>query len=104
MPGAVLGPSSPPVILNIPPCLTASVATTQGRGWAAMHEYDECDRCGHRRDNHGSFAAGGCGSRVRVAGRGRICGCAEFREPFGALDETELARAGQSDQALAGLS
>ncbi len=104
MPGAVLGSASPPIMVDIPPCLMASFATTQGRGWAAMQEYDECDRCGHRRDNHESFAAGGCGSRVRVAGRVRICGCAEYREAFGALEDVEFARSGQSDQALAGLS
>lgn len=47
----------------------------------AMTENDVCDRCDHVRRSHRSYNEGGCGSRVRVGKRVRICGCQEFQEP-----------------------
>lgn len=78
-----------------------------------MVNQEACERCGHVRSAHESFAAGGCGSRVRVAGRVKICGCSEFRganeSPFRqstvTTDEDLKTTSGLgATQALAGLS
>lgn len=71
-----------------------------------MADNDVCSRCGHIRSSHHSYAEGGCGSRVRVAKRVKICGCAEFREPVGTPVPLGVADAPAPDssEALAGLA